>query len=214
MLAIYLTTLSGTPFLLAGQEIGMANLGENYGADAYIDVEAKGHYNAVLEARGGDKSQMGDVLREMQLKARDHGRLPMQWDDSTNAGFTTSDAKPWMTINKDYPEWNVASQVDDPDSVLAFYKQMLALRKEYLDLFVYGTHKDLPESKTGEMVIGWKRHLCETDQNAVVLLNFSATPQRLKQEYQALSVLIDNGRCHVGAEGIELGPFGGVVLLG
>ncbi|OKO90532.1 Alpha-glucosidase [Penicillium subrubescens] len=41
MLATYLTTLSGTPFMLAGQEIGMANLGKDYGADAYIDLEGK-----------------------------------------------------------------------------------------------------------------------------------------------------------------------------
>lgn len=47
----------------------MANLGTDYGADAYIDVEGRNHYEAVLKARGGDESQMSDVMRELQLKA-------------------------------------------------------------------------------------------------------------------------------------------------
>ncbi len=136
MLATYLLTLSGTPFLLAGQEIGMANLGKEYGPEAYIDVEGKNEYNAVLKARGGDESQMQDVMRELQLKSRDHGRLPMQWDGSTHAGFTSADAKPWMTVNNDYVEWNVSSQVNDASSVMSFWKDMLALRKRYVDLFV------------------------------------------------------------------------------
>lgn len=152
MLAIYLMTLAGTPFLLAGQEIGTANLSKDFGADAYIDVEGRRHYDAVLKSRGGDESLMGDALRELQLKARDHGRLPMQWDASPNAGFTTKDATPWMTINNDYLQWNVASQIDDPDSILSFWKRILALRKQLPDLFVYGAYEEIPEAETGEMV--------------------------------------------------------------
>lgn len=114
----------------------MANLGKEYGPEAYIDVEGKNEYNAVLKARGGDESQMQDVMRELQLKSRDHGRLPMQWDGSTHAGFTSADAKPWMTVNNDYVEWNVSSQVNDASSVMSFWKDMLALRKRYVDLFV------------------------------------------------------------------------------
>ncbi|KAK9485368.1 glycoside hydrolase superfamily [Lipomyces starkeyi] len=185
MLATYLTTLSGTPFLLAGQEIGMANLGKDYGPDAYIDVEGKNKYDDVLKARGGDQSQMGAFLRELQLKARDHGRLPMQWDGSPNAGFTAAHSKPWMTINKDYREWNVASQLDDPESVLAYWKQMLALRKQYTDLFVYGSYSPLSELETGEMVLGYERECHETGKKAAVLLNFSDREQKLPaKKYQ------------------------------
>ena len=152
MLAVYLTTLAGTPFLLAGQEIGTANLSKDYGADKYIDVEGKRYYDAVLQERGGDTSLMEDVLRELQLKARDHGRLPMQWDSSPNAGFTKDDAAPWMTINNDYEIWNVASQIDDPSSVLSFWKRMLSIRKQLPYVFVYGTYEEIPETETGEMV--------------------------------------------------------------
>ena len=215
MLATYLLTLSGTPFMLAGQEIGMANLGKEYGADAYIDVEGKNYYNEVLRTRGGDASKMGDVLRELQLKSRDHGRLPMQWDNSPNAGFTTSTAKPWMTINTDYTEWNVASQLDDSGSIMAYWKKMLALRKQYSDIFVYGSYKALDESETGEMVLGYERDCIQTGQKAVVLLNFSDQLQTTSLEkYEGFSVLVSN-QDDIGAVGgqAKLRPYGALVLL-
>lgn len=215
MLATYLLTLSGTPFMLAGQEIGMANLGKEYGADAYIDVEGKNYYNEVLKTRGGDTSKMDDVLRELQLKSRDHGRLPMQWDDSPNAGFTTATAKPWMTINKDYTEWNVASQLNDSESIMAYWRKMLALRKQHSDVFVYGSYKALDESETGEMVLGYERDCVQTGQKGVVLLNFSDQAQTVSLEkYEGLSVLVSNqdNISTVGGQA-KLQPYGAAVFL-
>lgn len=207
MLATYMMTLSGTPFLLAGQEIGMANLGKEYGLDAYIDVEGRNRYNEIL-ARGGDHSTMDDFMRELQLKSRDHGRLPMQWDDSPHAGFTAAD-KPWMTVNRDYPEWNVAGQIGDPDSVMGFWKKMIALRKEYKELFVYGGYRPLDEEYTGEMVLGYVRK--SRGERAVVLLNFSDAEQTVEvQEYQHYAVLV-NEQCGVDGRAI-LSPFGALVL--
>ncbi|KAJ5889878.1 alpha-amylase [Penicillium tannophilum] len=211
MLATYLTTLSGTPFLLAGQEIGMANLGKEYGAEAYIDVEGKNYYNKVLKARGGDVSQMGDVLRELQLKARDHGRLPMQWDSSANAGFTTA-SEAWMVVNKDYAEWNVESQLDVPGSVMGYWKEMIALRKKMADLFVYGSYVALSEEDTGEMVIGYER-VSQTGQKAVVLLNFSDAEQKVSKKFVHLALLVSNQDDSCVEDGeVVLQPFGAVVL--
>lgn len=214
MLATYLTTLSGTPFMLAGQEIGMANLGKDYGAESYIDVEGRNYYNEVLKTRGGDVGKMGDVLRELQLKSRDHGRLPMQWDNSPNAGFTVASANPWMTINKDYTEWNVASQLDDPESIMAYWKQMLSLRKEHSDIFVYGSYTALEESVTGEMVLGYEREWVQKGQKAVVLLNFSDRPQTISVErYEGFSILVSNQASMGRSQGkVELQPYGAVVL--
>ncbi|KAK9489150.1 hypothetical protein V1508DRAFT_428880 [Lipomyces doorenjongii] len=157
---------------------------------------------------------MGAFIRELQLKARDHGRLPMQWDGSPNAGFTTAHSKPWMTINKDYREWNVASQLDDPESVLAYWKQMLALRKQYTDLFVYGSYSPLPELETGEMVLGYERECHETGQKASVLLNFSDAEQKVPaKKYQDFSVLVSNQEgSDIVAGQVTLKPFGAVVL--
>ena len=58
---------------------------------------------------------------------RDNGRMPMQWSDGQNAGFTTG--KPWLKINGDYKQVNVAKEQADPDGVLRFWQTMIALRK-------------------------------------------------------------------------------------
>ena len=214
MLATYLLTLSGTPFMLAGEEIGMANLGPGYGPDAYIDIEAKNYYNEVLKTRGGDKSQMSDVLREMQLKARDHGRLPMQWDSSPNAGFTTPSAQSWMTINKDHIDWNVADQVKESDSVLSYWKRVLAMRKEHVDVLVYGAYEALPQTQTGDWVLGWRRKGNESGDEIIALLNFAKDEQRILLEgIRENTVLLSNqDSVHISGHCITLRPFGAVVL--
>lgn len=80
---------------------------------------------------------MSDVWDGLQRKARDHARNPMQWDDTPHAGFSRSrdgseTTKPWMRVHDDYREWNVAKQKDDSDSVLSFWKAMIAFRKANL----------------------------------------------------------------------------------
>ncbi|WWD19399.1 hypothetical protein CI109_103859 [Kwoniella shandongensis] len=87
-----------------------------------------------LEARKAkhntETPDMSDVMDGIRRKARDHGRNPMQWDDTKHGGFTSGE--PWMRVHDDYPDWNVVKQKDDPESVLSFWKKMLAFRKEHL----------------------------------------------------------------------------------
>ncbi len=75
---------------------------------------------------------MEDVLKDIQRIGRDNARMPVSWDDSTNAGFSTG--KPWIKVNEDYREWNVAAQTGDDTSVLEFWRKLLALRKNELGL--------------------------------------------------------------------------------
>ena len=63
----------------------------------------------------------------MSKRARDHARTPMQWEDKTGAGFTTG--KPWMKINPNLGEINVASDLKNPNSILNFYKKLIEFRK-------------------------------------------------------------------------------------
>jgi glycosidase len=56
-------------------------------------------------------------------------RIPMQWDASDNAGFTA--ANTWRNVNPDYPQINVALQVEDPNSMLTHYQKMIALRNQH-----------------------------------------------------------------------------------
>ena len=113
----------GTPYVYQGEEIGMANHPFATIADVE-DIEARNHY-AVATALGADPEE---VMAAIRVIGRDNTRTPMQWDDSAHAGFTTG--HPWLAANPDYRQVNVAAQVDDPDSVLAHYRRLIALRHD------------------------------------------------------------------------------------
>lgn len=97
---------------------------------------------------------------------------------------------------------------------MAYWKQVIALRKEYSDLFVYGSYTALEESETGESVLGYERCWNQTGQKAVVLLNFSDRAQAVPVEkYEGFQVLISN-QVGIGKakDQVELQPCGAVVL--
>ncbi|KAM0194733.1 hypothetical protein ACHAPI_007030 [Fusarium lateritium] len=212
MLAIYLGTLSGTLFLLQGQEIGMANVPASWEIDDYIDVEGLNYYNSELRKRG-PSADMSDVMREMRLKARDNGRLPMQWNTENNAGFTSGD-KPWMRVNDDFKEWNVAQAENDKDSVLNFWRQVLDVRQEEKDVFVYGHFAILPEYKDSQDIFAYSM-TSYSSKSAVVLLNFSAMEQKVFVEgCSGGKRLLGNNSETFTQEGVVLRPYEGVVYAG
>lgn len=214
MLATYLCTLSGTLFLLAGQEIGMANMPKEWGIEHYIDVEGRNHYENVLKARDGYASKMTDVLRELRLKARDHGRLPMQWDATPHAGFTSPSTTPWINVNSDYEQWNVARQLDDPHSVLSYWKRALAVRKAHADVFIYGTFAMIEADVSGEEVVAYQRCSQEGERKAIVILNFSETMTSVMigdhyEEWRLLLGSRSDDRIEAGR--VTLGAYEGVI---
>ncbi|WQF88174.1 Putative glycosyl hydrolase, family 13, catalytic domain, glycoside hydrolase superfamily [Colletotrichum destructivum] len=138
-IALWQATMSGTLFLYQGQEIGMTNMPAAWGIEEYKDIESGNFYAEALES--GDRERIDKTMHGLRILARDHSRIPFQWDDGPNAGFTTAGARPWMRVHDDYRSINAAQQRGDPDSILAFYKTALALRKRYRDLFVHGSHR-------------------------------------------------------------------------
>lgn len=127
------TFLSGSHFVYQGQEIGMSNLTFK-SWDDFVDVatfSTKKIFEKLKVFR--DKT----IFKMACYAARDNARTPVQWSAEKNAGFTTGD-KAWFTVNPNYPEVNVASQIDDPDSQLNFYRKAIALRKENKEAAVYG----------------------------------------------------------------------------
>jgi oligo-1,6-glucosidase len=120
-LATLLHLHRGTPYVYQGQEIGMANHPFG-GVDDFRDVESVNHFGTAMVA-GHDPE---DVLAAMRLMSRDNARTPVQWDASPNAGFTTG--TPWLPVNPDHVGWNAEVQRRDPDSVLAHYRRLIALR--------------------------------------------------------------------------------------
>ncbi|RIN27553.1 glycoside hydrolase family 13 protein [Staphylococcus succinus] len=121
----------GTPFIYQGQEIGMTNYPFK-NIETFNDVAVVNEYNIV-------KDQHGDVnalLEKHKMENRDNSRTPMQWDDSSFAGF--SKHEPWFPVNPNYRKINVAAQQQNPNSILNFYKSMIQVKKTH-DILTYGS---------------------------------------------------------------------------
>ena len=122
MLATMMYFQYGTPFIYQGQEIGMRNISLNL--DEYEDIETANFYKLGRKLLFTKKY----LMKAIHLKSRDNARTMMQWDKSDNAGF--SKAKPWFIVNDNYKDGiNVLEELEDPDSILNYYKKLIALRK-------------------------------------------------------------------------------------
>ncbi|MBQ9646938.1 MAG: alpha-glucosidase [Oscillospiraceae bacterium] len=122
MLAASYLFQKGTPFIYQGQEIGMVNWRPEKGSD-YEDVQTRWHYENMFAHILPD----GVRLKWCHRASLDSARTPMQWSAEANAGFTSG--TPWFHVNDNYREINVAAQRDDPDSLLSFYRDAVAIRK-------------------------------------------------------------------------------------
>ncbi len=134
MLAALYFLMKGTPFIYQGQEIGMTNV-QFPSIEDYNDVGMINYYK--LETEKGRPHE--DIMQVIWKQGRDNSRTPMQWHAGAMAGFTTSN-KTWMKLNPNYVDINVSDQMNDPDSILNFYKALIKLRKEN-EVFVYGSYK-------------------------------------------------------------------------
>ncbi|KAF9760868.1 hypothetical protein IL306_004077 [Fusarium sp. DS 682] len=149
MLATVLATMTGTLFIYQGQEIGMVNAPASWSADEYKCVRSVNYIQDIRSRMNNDPTAVEEATRNLQRVARDHARVPMQWDNTANAGFTSSTAVPWMSVLDSYRGINVADQLGKEDSVLEYWRRILKLRRKYSSLFIYGTfslidqHKDL-----------------------------------------------------------------------
>lgn len=122
MLATMTHFQKGTPYVYQGEELGMTNAYMENIAD-YRDIES---LNAYKELTTKENIPAKTVMGYIKAVGRDNARTPMQWDASDNGGFTSG--TPWLQVNKNYKTINAAAQVNDPDSVFAYYKKLIALR--------------------------------------------------------------------------------------
>ncbi|KHA62076.1 oligo-1,6-glucosidase [Vibrio variabilis] len=136
MLGTVLHMMSGTPYIYQGEEIGMTN--KHFDSiDEFNDLMAKFHYQKMRDRGVSD----ADALAFLNDFSRDHARVPVQWNDQLNAGFTSG--TPWLPVNDNYPEINAAQAVKDDDSIYHHYRRLIALRQgeQYGDVIVYGEHQ-------------------------------------------------------------------------
>jgi alpha-glucosidase len=191
MAALYLT-LRGTAIMYYGEEIGM----ENNTPTKKEDVQ----------------DPIGKIGWPLE-KGRDGERTPMQWNDTANAGFST--AKPWLPVPPSYKSHNVATEQKDPNSVLSFYRQLLALRRKEPAL-LEGNYVPLNESDPN--VLTWVRQY--KNEAILVVLNMSATEQKTQLDLSPLgfaaprlSVLLTSLHKPLAgmADGLPMEPYSVVI---
>jgi alpha-glucosidase len=187
-----LLTLRGSPFLYYGEEIGMVTT-EPKTIDEVRDPVGRRYWPA--------------------NKGRDGERTPMQWDASANAGFTTG--TPWLPAPPSARAKNVDAQERDPNSVLNFYRQLIALRRRSPALLdgIYASVGSDPH------VYVYRRSA--SGQTVIVALNMSGERRTFKLpppirtgpfSYNvALSNVPRSGPREVSGE-LSLAPFEAVIL--
>ena len=175
--------LRGIPFIYQGQEIGMQNARWN-SVDEFDDISTKDQYRVAREAGLSD----AEALAVCSVMSRDNARTPMQWKDAPQAGFTSG--TPWLKVNDNYPVINVEKEEGQPDSVLHYYRKLIALRKsgEYRELFTYGKFE--PAYENADHVMAYYRIL--QGRRVLVAANFGTDTIELDWEVPAKKVLLSN----------------------
>ena len=184
MLACYLHTLPGTPFVFQGEELGMTNVAFP-SIDDYNDIDTRNYYKTMIEQGASPE----EALAESRSISRDNARTPMQWNDSPNGGF--SEHTPWLGVNPNYKLINAENQMNDDSSVFRFYQKLIALRKEY-PIMAHGDFK-LCCPEEGPIIAYTRSWQNET---WLAVHNFSASMQKF----------------HYGAEDIEL-PYNTPIIV-
>ena len=189
MAGMYLT-LRGTPILYYGEEIGIEQNDPKFKKDV--------------------KDPIGK-LGWPANKGRDGERTPMQWDDKLNAGFSRT--RPWLPVSDNYRTHNVADEQKDPNSILVFYQQLLALRRRNPAL-LDGNYVALNEDDPN--VLSYLR--AYKDKAVLVVLNMSDETQKANFDLaaqrfsagEAKTLLTTMPELHASAtlSSMKLAPFG------
>lgn len=198
LLATMLHGMQGTPYIYQGEELGMTNI--QLPIEQYRDVEIQNFYRK----RMAEGYLEAEVLRSIYAKGRDNARTPMQWDDTSNAGFTTG--TPWLPVNPNYTTVNAGAELTDPDSVFAYYQKLIALRKQY-PVFVDGDFTLREEEHPCLFV--YERALGK--EQLLVVCNFGdeSTPWTLPEGWENAETLIENLPAQTGT----LQPWEARILL-
>lgn len=182
-LATLLLTLRGTPFIYEGQELGMTNI-KWPSIKMYEDISSKGQYELAIKSGMTSKEAMNYVWQY----SRDNARSPMTWNSGSHAGFTTG--KPWLPLNDEYPNINVESENSDENSVLNYYRKLIALRNEHIAL-TEGDYEELLSYSPG--IYAYARNSQDKSEQIVVIANTTAKIRGYKlPELTNAKLLISN----------------------
>lgn len=205
MLAGMIHMMRGTPYIYQGEEIGMTNA-HYHSINEYRDVESINYYQILLDAGKTEE----EALAILAARSRDNSRTPMQWSAEAGVGFTKGE--PWLPVSDNAAKINVAAQVDDPHSVHAFYKKLIALRKERPVVAEGDIHFFAADN---EDVMAYRRTL--GNEELIVLCNLrgrsvDAWADKTWCNYKKLIGNYNEAPSFKGAEKLTLSPYEFLVL--
>lgn len=195
--------LRGTAFIYQGQEIGMVNANRE-SIEQFNDLSSIDQYYRGI----GEGFTPGYMLEVLNYRSRDNARTPMHWNDKANAGF--SDVEPWIELNQTYPSINIEKQMNDSDSILNFYKNMITFKKgEYTEVLNYGDIEFI-ERKTAGVFI-YRRVI--DNQGLLVVVNLTDDIKEITTERSITEVLFGNQpKSQLKGNKIILAPFAAKVI--
>jgi alpha-glucosidase len=193
LIAALLLTTRNTPQMYYGEEIGM---------------------RTTPPTRKEDVKDPIGITGWPQEKGRDGERTPMQWDGSRNAGFSTA-ARTWLPVPPVAKTYNAAVQRKDPNSILNFYKQVIALRRRQPALRD-GAYVAL--NRSDEQVLSYLRKNPGSGDSILVVLNMSNQPRTLSFDLAIQGIAQADARLLLAApankasavplKGMKVEPFG------
>lgn len=204
MLATIQFMLKGLPFIYQGQEIGMENV-DFTSIEQIDDVSSQAEYVVAKNAGLSD----AEALDVVKFFSRDNARTPFHWDETAHAGFTTG--TPWLTVNPNYTDINLADQLHRQDSVYAYYKTLIALRKnpEYKDVIVYGTCIPIWETEHNLMAFYRKTE----EKTLLVIANYQNDARTISLEDDVKHIVLNNlDNCELTNNQLTLSGYQVVVL--
>lgn len=191
--------LYGTPFIYQGQELGMINSKREQIED-FEDVSSVDQYQRA-QAEGLSKATALDIIN---YRSRDNARNPMCWDDSKYQGFST--VEPWLPQAGEVAS-SVLEQDDDPTSVLNFYRQMIAFRKQH-DVLALGEIEFIGYSEPN--VLAYRRY--DAQSSFIILVNLSKEVVELPYKFKIKKVMFENTAVIPTKATLKLPEYAAVVI--
>src|SRR5260370_31453642 len=173
-MAALLLTPRATPLMYYGEEIGM---------------------RTTTPARKEDVQDPIGKLGWPEEKGRDGERTPMQWDKTKNSGFSSAEHT-WLPVPPSAAEYDVESESRDPNSILSFYKKLLALRRTEPAL-KQGSY--VAVDRDNPFVLSFLRKNRTKGHSILVVLNMSAAPQTIKFDLAPNGIKENSARLLIAA---------------
>ncbi len=199
MLYTFLLSQRATPYIYNGDEIGMTNIRFTK-VEQYNDLQTRNRYNIELKK---SKKAADDYLKMQAELSRDNGRTPLQWNNTTNAGFTTG--TPWLPINENKTNVNVDAAEKDPNSILNYLRKLTKVRRAN-PVLIYGKYEVLDIENSN--IYSYTREL--NGEKVLILLNFtkSISKTTLPENIALGEELINNLKSlKIEKNTIELQPY-------